>query len=59
MSPPFGFEGDGARRTGGIPAPSLKMIFESYDVSRAFYRVYNPLFVAHWKKGGGRALEIQ
>lgn len=31
----------------------------SYDVTREFYTDYNPLFLAHWKAGGGGELKIE
>ena len=30
----------------------------SYDVTREFYKEYNSLFAAHWKKSSGEALKI-
>ncbi len=30
----------------------------SYDVTREFYKEYNPLFIAHWKQTGGEALKV-
>jgi sulfate transport system substrate-binding protein len=30
----------------------------SYDVSREFYKAYNPLFAAHWKKTTGEELTL-
>jgi sulfate transport system substrate-binding protein len=30
----------------------------SYDVTREFYKEYNPLFIAHWQKTAGEKLKI-
>jgi sulfate transport system substrate-binding protein len=30
----------------------------SYDVTREFYKEYNPAFIAHWQKSGGEALKV-
>jgi sulfate/thiosulfate transport system substrate-binding protein len=34
-------------------AAALTLLNVSYDVSREFYKDYNALFIAHWKKTGG------
>lgn len=31
----------------------------SYDVTREFYKDYNPLFIEHWKKTAGQSLELK
>lgn len=37
-------------------APALLNV--SYDVTREFYKEFNPLFTAHWKSTGGAALTV-
>ncbi len=41
------------------PASAQKVLLNvSYDVTREFYKDYNPLFVAHWKAQTGETLTI-
>lgn len=41
------------------PARAQKVLLNvSYDVTREFYKDYNPLFVAHWKARTGETLTI-
>lgn len=39
-------------------AAEVSILNASYDVSREFYKSYNPLFVKHWKQQTGEALTI-
>ncbi|MDD2701299.1 MAG: sulfate ABC transporter substrate-binding protein [Sideroxydans sp.] len=39
-------------------AAEVQILNASYDVSREFYKQYNPLFVAHWKKQSGDDLAV-
>src|SRR3954465_15640322 len=40
----------------GPPRPTL--LNASYDVTREFYKEYNPLFIKHWQATTGEAIQI-
>lgn len=46
----------------GATVPALaagpQLLNVSYDVAREFYKQYNPLFVAHWKKTTGEDVSV-
>ncbi len=42
----------------GAHAGEVQILNASYDVSREFYKQYNPLFVEHWKKQSGDELTV-
>ena len=39
-------------------AQTTTLLNASYDVAREFYKDYNPLFIADWKKKTGKDLVI-
>jgi sulfate/thiosulfate transport system substrate-binding protein len=44
----------------GAPAQAATSLLNvSYDVSREFYKDYNAVFAAHWKKTTGESLELK
>ncbi|HEY5894370.1 MAG TPA: sulfate ABC transporter substrate-binding protein [Chthoniobacterales bacterium] len=43
----------------GLSQAQTKILNVSYDVSRAFYKEYNPLFAAQWKSKSGKDIAIE
>lgn len=42
-----------------LPASAAELLNASYDVTREFYKDYNPAFSAYWKKKTGEDIEIK
>ncbi len=42
----------------GVAHADATLLNVSYDVTREFYKDYNKVFIAHWKKTTGETLTI-